>query len=60
MTLLGLVIALVVLGFALWLVQQIPMDATVKKLITGIVIFVVVLWLVGEVLDVRGLNPRLW
>ena len=32
MTLLGLVIALVVLGFGLWLVQQIPMDATIRKI----------------------------
>lgn len=61
MTILSILIALVVIGFALWLVQQLPLDETVKRVIVGVVIFVIILWVLGALLDVplpRGLRWR--
>ena len=45
MSLIGLVIVLVIAGLLLWAVGQIPMDATIAKIIRVVVIVVVVLWL---------------
>jgi hypothetical protein len=42
--LIQLVIVLVVVGLALWVISQIPMDATIAKIIRVIVIVVVCLW----------------
>jgi hypothetical protein len=48
MPLVQLVIALVVVGVALWLINTyIPMDATIKKILNVVVIIVVVLWLLS-------------
>ena len=46
--LIQLVIALVVIGVVLWLINTyIPMDATIKKILNVVVIIVVVLWLLS-------------
>lgn len=46
MSLLSLVIALIVVGVLLWLVNAyIPMDATIKRILNIVVIIAVVLWL---------------
>jgi hypothetical protein len=43
-----LVIALVVVGIGLWLVNNyIPMDGTIKKILNLVVVIVVVLWLLS-------------
>ncbi len=48
MPLIQLVIALVVVGVVLWLVNNyIPMDATIKKILNVVVIIVVILWLLS-------------
>ena len=48
MSLLTLVVTLIVVGVLLWLVNTyIPMDATIKKIITIVVIIAVVLWLLS-------------
>jgi formate hydrogenlyase subunit 4 len=48
MPLIQLVIALVVVGVALWLINNyIPMDATIKKILNVVVVIVVVLWLLS-------------
>lgn len=39
-----LIVALVVLGLILWGLQQFPLDPTIKKIITVVVIIVAVLW----------------
>lgn len=41
---LSIIVLLVVVGFGLWLVEQIPMDATVKKIIIGLAIFLIIIW----------------
>lgn len=43
-SIISIIILLVVIGFALWLVEQIPMDATIKRIIQGIAILLIVLW----------------
>ena len=48
MPLIQLVIALVVVGVALWLINNyLPMDATIKKILNAVVIVVVLLWLLS-------------
>jgi hypothetical protein len=43
-----LVVALVVLGVGLWLINNyIPMDSTIKKILNVVVVIVVVLWLLS-------------
>lgn len=43
-SLISIIVALIVIGFGLWLVEQLPLDATVKKIIVGVAIFLVVIW----------------
>ena len=46
MSLLTIIIALVVVGFALWAINQfIPMDGNVKRLLNVAVIIILVIWL---------------
>lgn len=48
MTLMSLIVGLIVIGVLLWLVNTyIPMDATIKKILNVVVIFVLVLWLLA-------------
>ena len=44
MGLLELIVLLIVVGVALYLVQLIPMDSTIKKIITILVVVVVILY----------------
>jgi hypothetical protein len=43
----SIIIALIIVGVVLYLITLIPMDATVKKIITVLVILLVVLWVVS-------------
>lgn len=45
MSLVNLVVTLIVVGVALYLVQVIPMDDAIRKIIRVIVLVIVVLWL---------------
>jgi hypothetical protein len=48
MPLLQIVMVLIVVGFLLWLVNRfIPMQGTIKSILNGVVIIVVVLWLLN-------------
>jgi hypothetical protein len=48
MPLLQIVIALIVVGVLLWLVNRfIPMQGTIKSILNGVVVIVVVLWLLN-------------
>ncbi|MFZ0789291.1 MAG: Thivi_2564 family membrane protein [Chromatiaceae bacterium] len=48
MPLIDLIVALVVLGVGLWLINNyIPMDSTIKKILNVVVVIVVVLWLLS-------------
>jgi hypothetical protein len=48
MSLISLIVVLIVVGVLLYLVQRyIPMDATIKQIITIVVIIVVCLWLLS-------------
>jgi ABC-type siderophore export system fused ATPase/permease subunit len=46
MSLISLVVVLVIVGVALYLIQKIPMDATIRNIIYVVVILFVVLWIV--------------
>ena len=45
--LIQIVVALVIVGLVLWVVQQIPMDAVIARIIRVVVIVFVVLWLLS-------------
>ncbi len=45
MSLIGLLVTLVIVGVALYVVRLIPMDATIQKVITVLVLLAVVVWL---------------
>jgi len=48
MPLINVVIALIVVGVLLWLVNQfIPMDRKIKSILNGVVIIAVILWLLS-------------
>jgi hypothetical protein len=46
MSLIGIVITLVVVGVLLWLLNNyVPMDGKIKRILNGVVVIVVVIWL---------------
>lgn len=54
MPLINVVIALIVVGVLLWLINNyLPMDGKIKNILNGVVIIVVVLWLL-QVFGVIG------
>jgi hypothetical protein len=50
--LVSIVITLVIVGLVLWVVQQIPMDAVIARIIRVVVIVCVVLYLLSDVLRI--------
>lgn len=46
MGLIEVLVVLILVGFLLWLLPQLPLDSTIRTIIKGVVILVVVLWLV--------------
>lgn len=64
MSLIGFIVALVVIGVLLWLVNAyIPMDARIKNILNIVVLIVVVLWILSVFGILDSLNsvqtPRL-
>lgn len=55
--LLSIVVALVIVGLILWVVEQIPVDPTIAKIIRVVVIVCVVLWLLTLVIPMIGSGP---
>lgn len=58
MSLIALIIPLIIAGLVLWVCSQLPLDATIQKIIRVVVIVVVVLWLAqvllgGPLMDFR-------
>jgi hypothetical protein len=54
----GIIVALVVVGLALYLIDIIPMDRTIKQIIRAIVIVAVIIWLLqafGLIGSISGL-----
>jgi hypothetical protein len=52
--LIQIVVALVIVGLILWVIQQIPMDPVIARIIRVIVIVVVCLWLIMFLLSIAG------
>lgn len=51
---LNLIVVLVIVGLALWVLQQIPMDAAIAKIIRVVIIVCVALWLLYFVVGMLG------
>ena len=47
MPLIQIIVALCIVGLVLWVVSQIPMDATIARIIRVVVIVAVCLWLLS-------------
>ena len=47
MTLFGLIIAIIVVGFFWWMIDQIPIDPTFKKIAKGALLFFFIIWLLN-------------
>lgn len=52
--LIEIIVALVIVGLVLWVVQQIPMDPAIAKIIRVVVIVFVVLWLLTVFVPMIG------
>ena len=52
--LLNVIVALAILGLFLWVIQQIPMDATIARVIRVVVIVVVCLYLLQILVSLFG------
>jgi hypothetical protein len=48
------IIILVVVGLALWIIAQIPMDPTIAKILRVVVIVAVCIWLLTLLLNLSG------
>jgi hypothetical protein len=60
MTLIGLLVAIAIVGVLLWAINQFPfIDAGVKKVLYIVIVVALVLWLITS-LSGHGLNARLW
>lgn len=57
--LIQLVVVLIIVGLLLWIVQQIPMDATIARMIRVVVVVAVCLWLLSVLLGLAG-GPHLF
>jgi hypothetical protein len=55
--LIQIVVVLLVVGLILWAVTQIPMDATIARIIRVVVIVCVVIWLLYVLLGIAGTGP---
>lgn len=60
MSLASIIIALIVVGILLWLINNyLPMDGKIKSILNGVVVFAVILWLLrafgvlGSLSDIR-------
>ena len=53
-SLFSLIIALGIIGLALYLINLIPMEGTIKKILNIVVIVVVVLWLLSALFGGAG------
>lgn len=57
MSIIGLLVTLIVIGFLLYLVNAyVPMEARIKNILNIVVLFVVVLWLLSVFGILPGLN----
>ena len=59
MSLISILIALVIAGVALWLINTyIPMDGKIKKILNVVVVIVVVVWLLSA-FGILGYQPNM-
>jgi hypothetical protein len=57
---LELIFTLIVLGVLLWALEQLPLDATVKRVIRVVVIVLIVLWAARALLQMAGGPLATW
>jgi hypothetical protein len=61
MTLLGLIVALVIIGLIMWAINQfIPMQPQIKTILNVAVVIIVLLWILFQIVPSGGiLNARI-
>ena len=55
--LIQVIVVLTIVGLLLWIVQQIPMDATIARIIRVVVVVAVCLWLISILLGYPLVYP---
>ena len=55
--LIQVIVVLIIVGLLLWIVQQIPMDATIARIIWVVVVVAVCLWLISILLGYPLVYP---
>jgi len=55
--LIQVIVVLIIVGLLLWIVQQIPMDATIARIIRVVVVVAVCLWLISILLGYPLVYP---
>jgi len=53
---LNIIVALLIIGALLYLLQYLPIDGTIKRIIQVIAIVVLAIWLLKELWPMTGLN----
>lgn len=59
MSIVGIIVAIVVVGLLLWAAGQIPMDPTVRRILQVVVVVVLVLWILQAFGLLGGTDFRL-
>jgi hypothetical protein len=57
--LISVVVALAIVGLVLWVLQQIPMDATIARIIRVVIVVVVCIWLLYLLVGLLGTGPSI-
>ena len=55
-SLISVIVVLIVIGLLLWAAEQIPMDATIRRIIQVVVVVFVVLWLLQAFLGTGNIG----
>lgn len=48
MSIIGLVVILCVIGFVAWLVEQLPIEMVIKRIIIGVIIFATIIYILQQ------------
>lgn len=55
-SIISILVVLVVIGFGLWLLDQMPLDGQIRNIIKGVAIFLVIIWLLQSLGLFSGLS----
>ena len=57
MSLLGIVVAILVIGFAVYLIKLLPVDELFKKIAIAVIVFVLIIWILQSLGVLGPIEP---